>query len=150
MGDSYVAENARERERLKVLAGRLTDAQMEFTLANGWTIAEAFAHLAFWDQYSLAVIHRWKTRGVEPVPVDFQVVNESLLPLCRALPPRAAADLAVQAAEAIDREIESLSSDLVSEILAHDQRFRLYRSDHRRRHLDAIEKSISSNRDLTV
>ena len=39
----FVAENARELERLHSLVGRLTDEDLSLFLENGWTIAVALA-----------------------------------------------------------------------------------------------------------
>ena len=53
MDRPFVAENAQERERLSSLVARLKDEELILTLRNGWTIAVALAHLAFWisDHY---------------------------------------------------------------------------------------------------
>lgn len=139
MDRSFTVENARERERLRSLTGRLTDAQLSLPMENGWTIAVALAHLAFWDQRSLVLMRKWKLSGVAPSPIDVDVTNDSLLPLWRALPPRAAAHLAVSCAEAIDRELDEAPSDLISAIGNLGERFRLYRSEHRKLHLDKME-----------
>ena len=53
MDRPFVADNAQERERLISLVARLTDEELSLPLGNGWTIAVALAHLAFWDQRSL-------------------------------------------------------------------------------------------------
>jgi len=39
----FVAENAKERERLRSLVERLTDKELSLPLGNGWTIAVALA-----------------------------------------------------------------------------------------------------------
>lgn len=145
MNRTFVAENARERQRLKSLVSRLTDAQLSLPINNDWTIAVALAHLAFWDQRSLSLMRKWESSGVSPAPIDFDVINDSLLPLWRALPPRAAANLAVSAAEATDRALEEASSALISEMENLGDRFRLYRSEHRKMHLDEIEEFLKSN-----
>jgi hypothetical protein len=137
----FVAENSRERERLKSLVGRLTDAQLGLPIDPAWTIAVALAHLAFWDQRCLALIHKWKSSGVAPSPIDIEVTNDCLLPLWQALPPRAAANLAVSSAEAVDRALEEAPSNLISAIESLGERFRLYRSEHRKLHLDEIEEA---------
>jgi hypothetical protein len=114
----------------------------------GWTVASALAHLAFWDQRSLILIKRWKMgEVVAHSPVDTDLTNDALLPLCLALPPRAAADLALSSAEAVDGEIEELSPDLIACIETLGDRFRLYRSDHRRMHLDQIEARLNNRAD---
>ena len=138
----FIEENAKERERLRSLVERLSDEQLSIPLEDGWTIAVALAHLAFWDQRSLALMRKWKSTGVTPSPIDIDVTNDSLLPLWLALPPRSAAKLAVTSAEAIDREIEEAPSELISEIQKLGDKFRLYRSVHRKMHLDRIEEFL--------
>jgi hypothetical protein len=54
----FVAENTRERERLIALVARLTDEELSLSLEMGWTIASAFAHLAFWDQRAWVLMRR--------------------------------------------------------------------------------------------
>jgi hypothetical protein len=144
MDRPFVAENARERERLRSLVGRLTDDQLSLQLENGWTVAIVLAHLAFWDQRSFVLMQKWKLKGVAPSPIDIDVTNDSLLPLWLALPPRAAANLAVSSAEAIDREIEESPSELISAIENLGEKFRLYRSEHRKLHLDHIEEFLKN------
>jgi hypothetical protein len=144
MDRPFVAENAQERERLRSLVGRLTDEELNYTMENGWTVAVVFAHLAFWDQRSLTLMQKWKLGGVEPSPIDIDVTNDSLLPLWLALSPRAAANLALASAEAIDCEIEECSTELISAIQNQQERFRLYRSEHRKQHLDEIEEFLKN------
>jgi hypothetical protein len=142
MDKAFAIENARERERLILLVSRLTDAQLSLPLDEDWTIAVALAHLAFWDQRSLCLMLKWKSSGVAPSPIDIDLTNDSLLPLWQALSPRAAANLAVSSAEAIDRELEAAPSNLISEIEKLGERFRLYRSEHRKLHLDEMEEVL--------
>ena len=139
MDRSFVEENARARERLRSLVDGLTDEELGLPLGDDWTIAVALAHLAFWDQRSLVLMQKWKQQGVGPSPIDIDVTNDSLLPIWRAVPPRAAAELAVSCAEAIDRELEEASLDLIDAIDSLGEKFRLYRSMHRKTHLDEIE-----------
>ena len=139
----YVEENARERERLCSLVERLTDKELNLKIGNDWTISIALAHLAFWDQRSLFLIRKWKKTGiVEPSPIDIEVTNDSLLSLWNKLPSRSAANLAISCAELIDSELEEVSSDLVSQIENLGDKFRLYRSIHRKLHLDQIEEVL--------
>jgi hypothetical protein len=139
----FVAENEKARERLCSLVARMTDEELNLSLGNDWTIAVALAHLAFWDQRSLVLMRKWKQSGVELSPIDIDVTNDSLLPLWRAMPPRVAADLAVSSAEAIDRELQAASSDLIDAIESLGEKFRLYRSIHRKLHLDEIDAVLS-------
>jgi len=145
MNRDFVTENAKERERLCSLVAGITDEELSLPLGEDWTIAVALAHLAFWDQRSLLLMRKWQQGGVEPSPIDIDVTNDSLLPLWRAIPPRAAADLAVSSAEAIDRELQKASSDLIESIESLGEKFRLYRSIHRKLHLDEIEARLAEN-----
>jgi len=139
MSRPFVIENAREQERLRRLVDRMTDKELILPMWEGWTIAAALAHLAFWDQRALVLMKKWKISGVASSPIDDDVVNDSILPLCLAIPPGVAARLAVTAAEAIDLELEKAGENLISDIWQLGERFRLYRSDHRKLHLDQIE-----------
>ncbi|MGD8963285.1 MAG: hypothetical protein PVH43_12255, partial [Desulfobacterales bacterium] len=60
MDRPFVTENAKELERLRSLVERLTDDELIFPIGNGWTIAVALAHLAFWDQRALFLLRQWK------------------------------------------------------------------------------------------
>ena len=145
MDRPFVAENTKERERLSALVGRLTDEELSLPLEDDWTIAVALAHLSFWDQRSLILVRKWKKSGiVEPSPIDIDITNDSLLSIWLAIPPRAAADLAVSSAEEIDRELEEASSDLITKIESLGEKFRLYRSIHRKLHVDQIVKLLNS------
>ena len=140
----FVTENAQQRDRLRLLVGRLTDEELSLPVEFGWSIAVALAHLAYWDQRSLMLMRKWQREGVELSPIDIDVTNDSLLPLLLAIPPRTAAQLAVSAAEAIDRELENASSELISAIGGLGEDFRLYRSIHRKLHLDEIEDILKN------
>ena len=89
-------------------------------------------------------MRKWKKNGVEPSSIDIDVINDSLLSLWLAIPPRKAANFAISSAEAIDRELEEASSDFIIEIGGLGEKFRLYRSIHRKLHLDQIEELLSS------
>ena len=144
MSQPFVIANARERERLRRLVDRMTDRELILPMWEGWTIAAALAHLAFWDQRALVLMKKWKISGVASSPIDDDVANDSILPLCLAIPPRVAARLAVTAAEAIDCELEKADENLISDIWQLGERFRLYRSDHRKLHLDQIEGLLTA------
>jgi len=145
MNRPYISENTKERERLKSLVERLSDEQLSLPIGEDWTISVALAHLSFWDQRALILVRKWKKTGIiEPSPIDIDVTNDSLLSTWRALPPRVAANLAISSAEEIDRELEEASSDLITAIEDLGEKFRLYRSIHRKMHLDEIEKALSN------
>ena len=145
MDRPFVAENTKERERLISLVGNLTNEELSQPLGDDWTIAVALAHLSFWDRRSLFLVRKWKKSGVvEPSPIDIDVTNDSLLSIWLAIPPREAANLAVSSAEEIDRELEEAPSDLITKIESLGEKFRLYRSIHRKLHLDEIEDTLNN------
>jgi hypothetical protein len=149
MDRPFVVENTQERERLRTLVTRITGEELSLPLGEGWTIAVALAHLAFWDQWSLVLLRKWKKSSVALSPVDIDTTNDALLPLCLALSPRVAANLAVSSAETIDRELEEASPELIIKIEGLGDERRLYRSKHRKLHLDEIE-SFLQTRDGTI
>ncbi|MHB8084832.1 MAG: maleylpyruvate isomerase N-terminal domain-containing protein [Dehalococcoidia bacterium] len=136
----FVAENARERERLRNLVNNISDEELMLALnVEGWTVAVALAHLAFWDDRRLVLVRRWKTKGVTPSPIDADIVNDALVPLLLAIPPRKAANLSILAAEALDRELEEASPDLLAAMEALEDIHAVNRAIHRKMHLDEIE-----------
>lgn len=144
MNRTYAVENAHERQRLQTLISSLSDEDMNRRLANGWTVAITLAHLAFWDQRQLVLLKRWERNGVQPAPADVDTINEAVRILAAALPSRTAAQLAIEAAEAIDHELEQISADLAAEIEARGHSRMLRRALHRREHLDKIEQALST------
>jgi hypothetical protein len=150
MNRSYIAENHTERARLKALIERLSDAELTHPMPASWTVSGVLAHLAFWDARALYFINRWES-GTAPSeddqePEDIDWINDSAKPLCLALPPRTAAQLALQMAEEADRRVESMSDELVEQMLAVGQPFNLSRASHRREHLDEIEQALTGRR----
>lgn len=144
MDHPFVAENSKERARLRTLAGRLNDRDLAVRVWGEWTVAATLAHMAFWDQLALVRIRRWKESRGSSSALDLDLVNDALLPLFLAVPPRSAATLAVAAAEAIDRELQQLTPDMVEDFQMSGGRFRLFRSEHRKKHLDQIEAALKS------
>ena len=139
----YSEQNAQSRRRLETLVRRLSDEDLARSTDYGWTAAALLAHLAFWDHRMSAILRRWQEEGLDPSPIDMMVVNEALRVICHALEPRAAAELAISAAEKIDGELETLTSDFVKQLEEHaaatETQFRMNRSLHRDGHLNDIE-----------
>ena len=148
MERSLVLENSKERERLRTLVARITDEELKLPLYAGWTVAVALAHLAFWDQRSVVLMREWKQTNVAASPTDTDVINDALIPFFLAIPPRVAANLALSCAEAIDRELEEASPELITAIEDLGDPHRLNRAIHRKMHLDEIE-SLLQARDET-
>jgi len=142
MERGYATENAHERQRLRTLVARLSDDDLTRPLPNGWTVAITLAHLAFWDRQRLALLRHWERDGVKPAPADADTINEGVRVLATALPPRTAAQLALDAAEAVDQALEQLSAAMVAQIEVGGQASILRRAVHRRGHLDRIDQAL--------
>jgi hypothetical protein len=145
MDRSYIAENTAERERLRALLARLTDEDLSRPMAAGWTVSAVLAHIAFWDARVVYILNQWQS-GVSPTePIehgDVNWINEGAKPLCLALPPRIAADLALQQAEAADQGVAALSDEVLEQIASMPPLFNLSRAIHRKEHLDDIEQYV--------
>ncbi len=142
---SYVAENDRERRRLEALVGKLDDAALGRAMPAGWTVAAVLAHLAFWDQRIILLSEQLK-RGASVPQVDggnVDWINDAAKPMQLALPPRRAATLAVEAARAADQTLATLSDDLLAKNAAAGRPLNLLRAEHRREHLDEIERALA-------
>ena len=48
MDRSFIERNHASTRRIRELAARLTDAEMQTPVGEHWTVAIVFAHLAFW------------------------------------------------------------------------------------------------------
>jgi hypothetical protein len=144
---SYVEENRRELARLRALVDRLSDQELARPMPAGWTVAAVLGHLAFWDQRIVTLVDRWGPdgRGAAPRAFDEAAVdwiNDAGKPLCLGLSPRAAARLAVDAAEAADRRVAALSEGQLAANEAAGRPITVRRSEHRREHLDEIERAL--------
>ena len=142
LDQSYTLENAAEREHLRSLANRLTDEELARPLDAGWTVSAVLAHLAFWDHRALVLIEKWGKEGIGPSPMDTDIVSEATRLLCLAIPPRAAAELAISCAQNIDQALERISPAMAADMERIGETVRLNRADHRRNHLGQIEKAL--------
>ncbi len=146
----YSQQNAESSHRLVSLVRRLTDTDLALSTDYGWTVGALLAHLAFWDHRVSVILNRWMTEGFGESPIDAGAVNDALKVICHALEPRAAANLALIAAEKIDSELDKLTPELVTQIEAHaaatDTQFRMNRSLHREGHLNDIEALLPQDK----
>jgi hypothetical protein len=145
MPSKYVEENNQHRENLRNFLRHLTDQDLAYPLDGGWTVSGIVSHLAFWDFRGLQLLKKWKTIGVNPSPVDINDINDAMLPLLLAIPSRTAVELAIKAADEIDKEIESLGVDMLAQIEAIPS-FRLNRALHRIEHMRQIESKLFSQK----
>lgn len=140
----YVTRNSEQLERMRGLLARLSDDDLSRGGAvGGWTIADTLAHLAFYDRRAQVLLEKYVAEGVSPSPYDAQTLNDALLPLIRRMPPRAVAEEAMAAAEAVDRAAAAVPDALVAEILAQNE-VKLDRAEHRQSHLDDIEAFLAA------
>jgi len=140
-------QEQRQRERLQHLVERLTDAQLTTSLGGGWTVGVALAHLAFWDRRVVAQLDQWQRQGRGPDErdaLDSDVVNTAALALWQLLPPRAAAQAALDAADACDQAVAQADPRLLEQVLARRGPFTLPRAAHRAEHLDHIERALTA------
>jgi hypothetical protein len=137
----YVARNDAERARLERLVATCSDADLARPMPAGWTVAAVLGHLAFWDQRILELLDAWE-RGTPPPPshqADVDWINDAGKPFLLALPPRAAAELAVSIARAVDQRVAALPDRMVADNAAAGSPLNLERAVHRKEHLDEIE-----------
>ncbi len=148
MNTAYIEKNRRSRERLKKLLETITDEELDLVIyKEGWTVAVALGHIAFWDERRASLAVRWKENGVEASDIggiDMHTVNDALIPIFLAMPVRKTAALCLAAAEKVDNELGSLSPEMVKEIEALNDRYALDRAFHRDMHLDEIEALLKA------
>jgi len=147
---SFVAENRTERVRLETLVTRLDDAGLARSMPEGWTIAAVLAHVAFWDQRLLVLLEHGERTASAALPetireADVDWINDAAKPLMLALPPRAAARLAVSIADTLDRKLEALPHDFLARNAAAGTPLNPDRAHHRRQHLDEIEGVLGAS-----
>ena len=142
---SHEAETDAERARLGTLVARLSDSDLARPMPDGWTVAAVLAHAAYWDARAIYWMDKWGPEG-EPTtyePEDTDAANEAAKPLCLALRPRDAAELAVRLAEETDARVKALSDAMLTKIAAKGAPpFNLSRAIHRKEHLDEIERAL--------
>jgi hypothetical protein len=138
-----VERNWEERERLRLLAERLTEDDLRRKLPRSdWTIGDTLAHLAFYDRRAQILMEKFAREGITASPYDSQTINDALLPLIRRIPPRFMAEEAIAAAEDADRAAAALPDALLAEIRARGE-VKPERYEHRKNHLDDIEAALA-------
>ena len=64
VSQAFAESNRSQTERIRRLVAELDDARLKVKLPNGWTVAGALAHLAFWDRQRLNLMRRFsRLRG---------------------------------------------------------------------------------------
>ena len=143
---SYVADNRAATADLHALVESLSDADLAVDLGGGWTVSMALAHLAFWDEWHVARwVHAAEAGQLAPPAADVEVTNranDALVTTWRALPPRAAAGLLLDAADAADAYTADLSDESLDEARAKGGSRWFERSPHRRDHIGQIGRAL--------
>lgn len=138
---SFIELNRASTERIRKLAARLTDEEMQTKVGEHWTVAIALAHLAWWDRRVMYVLDMTKKDGKLFIPEIDIFVNDLSLPLWAAIPPRAAARIAVETSETLDKQLEDFPPALLEEIYNYNKRW-VVRALHRGEHLDEVDAAL--------
>ena len=104
-------------------------------------MAIALAHLAFWDRRVLRILDMTEHAGKWFAPEIDILVNDLSLPLWAAIPPRQAARLAIESADALDKRLEDFPPALLAGINAYNARW-VVRALHRNEHLDDVDAAL--------
>jgi hypothetical protein len=114
---------------------------MRHRVGQNWTTAIVLAHLAFWDRRVLYALDMTERDGKLFIPEIDIFVNDLSLPLWAAIPPRQAAKICIDTAEALDARLENFPPDLLNEIYAYNKRW-VVRALHRGEHLDEVDSAL--------
>jgi hypothetical protein len=140
---AIVDANAEQTRRLEELISRLTDADLERDLGEGWTVSVALAHAAFWDRRAARVFERWTREGTPYRDQDDDILNEALLDEWRLLPGRVVIGMVLAAARSVDAAVQTLPDNIAAALIASGDEFLLRRSNHRREHIEQIEAVLA-------
>jgi uncharacterized damage-inducible protein DinB len=138
---SFIERNRASTNRIRALAERLSDEELQHPVGEHWTVAITLAHLAFWDRRVMFVLEVTEREGKLNTPQIDIVVNDLLLPFWAAIPPRQAARLAIETAQALDKRLEEYPAALLEEIYTFNKRW-IDRTLHRGDHLDEVEAAV--------
>ncbi len=142
-----IAESNRsQRARLTKLVQSIDEAGLRTRLPNGWTVAGALGHLAFWDRQRLCLIRRWAAGDIRSGAYDSDVFNDAVQPLLEMIAPERVAAAAMQAAQEIDALLLEMPDEAIDATLARPDAPHLDRGEHRRHHLDRIEAALGGAR----
>ena len=141
---TYKEQNRASTERIRSLAGRLSDDEMQTKVGEHWTVSIALAHLAWWDRRVMYVLDMTERDGKLFVPEIDIVVNDLSLPLWAVIPPRDAAHICIETSEMLDKQLEEYSPELLEEIYNYNKRL-VVRALHRNEHLDEVNAALKQS-----
>jgi hypothetical protein len=140
-----VARNATSRQALAALVDRLTTPDLLRDLGDGWTVAMALGHLAFWDGRQLGALQLFSERGEVLGEEDSDATNAGLEPLLGALDPAVAGSLAIEAADAVNAYAATFDWEAAARTLGDPAaHLPLARWSHREEHIAQIEAALRS------
>lgn len=142
LDQSFIELNRASTERMRALAARLTDAEMQHPVGEHWTVGIVYAHIAWWDRRVMYVLDMTEKNGELFVPEIDIFVNDLSLPLWAAVPPREAARIALDTAVTLDTRLENYDPTLLAEIYNYQKRW-VIRALHRNEHLDEAEAALA-------
>jgi hypothetical protein len=141
---AFAESNRSQTERLRRIVQRLDAAKLAVRLPNGWTVAGALAHVAFWDRQRLCLMRRWAAGDLCSGAYDGDLFNAAMQPLLELIPAERAAAAAVQAAEEVDALLLEVPDAVVEAALARPDAPNLDRGSHRGYHLDQVEQALAA------
>lgn len=141
LDQSFIERNRASTNRIRALAATLTDEELQHPVGEHWTVAITLAHLAWWDRRVMVVLDMTEQAGKLVVPEIDLSVNDISLPLWAVIPPREAARVALEMAEALDKRLAGFPPALLEEIYAYNQRW-VVRALHRGEHLDEVDAAL--------
>lgn len=143
---SFEARNAAATAELRSLAASLSPADLGVDLGEGWNVAMAFAHLAFWDSWHVA---RWVAAAeageIAPPAVSGVITdrnNDALIATWRAVPAAAAVTLALDAADMADNYVADLDDEAVDEARERGGPNWVERFPHREDHIGQVKRAL--------
>lgn len=140
MDRQFVELNRASTARIRDMARR-SDQELLTPVGEHWTAAIALAHLAFWDRRVMYVLDMTERDGKLFIPEVDILVNDLSLPLWAAIPPGAAATIAIDAAESLDERLEKYPDHLLEVIYQYNPRW-VVRALHRNEHLDEVDAAL--------
>ena len=143
MDQSFIELNRASRERIRGLAERLTDEEMQTRVGEHWTVGIVFAHIAWWDRRVIYVLDMTEKDSKLFVPEIDIFFNDLSLPLWAVVPPREAVRIAIETSETLDKRLEEYSPELLEEIYNYNKRW-VIRALHRDEHLDEADAALKS------
>jgi uncharacterized damage-inducible protein DinB len=137
----YIQRNAEARARLVDLCHRLNDEQLVRIAFGSWTVSTVLAHMAFWDRVALERWNIFEQERQRPSELP-EYLNTVAATDWLTVPPQTAVRSVLEATEALDKKIESLSEEVIAAARPMVNPRMFERFHHREDHISAIEKVI--------